>query len=259
MSSANIKKVRKKNKPKTTTSGGQLSTARRIALPRYAADGMLRNIELFFSLSDRELHEIREHIVLRDFRKNQLILREEETSDYMYIIIRGKVKISRFGKAGKETILSMHGEGDFFGELSLIDGKTAPASVVAVENSAVAIISKGHFFSLLYTQRKVLENLLRILCSRLRESWQKIAMLNFSDASQRLKMLLNILAETYGERTREGTVLHVKLIHQDMADMTGLTRETVTRAIDKLKKNGEIHILESKYIRLNPEFYSIQL
>lgn len=84
-------------------------------------------------------------------------------------------------------------------------------------------------------------------------------MLNFSDASQRLKMLLNILAETYGERTREGTVLHVKLIHQDMADMTGLTRETVTRAIDKLKKNGEIHILESKYIRLNPEFYSIQL
>jgi CRP/FNR family transcriptional regulator len=72
-------------------------------------------------------------------------------------------------------------------------------------------------------------------------------------------MLLSILAETYGERTSEGTVLHVRLIHQDLADMTGLTRETVTRVLDKLKKHGEIATLASKYIRLNAEFYSIQL
>jgi CRP-like cAMP-binding protein len=54
-------------------------------------------------------------------------------------------------------------------------------------------------------------------------------------------------------------VLRVRLIHQDMADMTGLTRETVTRVLDKWKKTGEINILEGKYIRLNPEFHSIQL
>jgi CRP/FNR family transcriptional regulator len=131
--------------------------------------------------------------------------------------------------------------------------------VLAVENSNVAIISKDHFYSLLYTQRKVLENLLKILCSRLREAWQKIEMLNFNDASQRLKMLLNMLSETYGEKTPEGTVLRVRLIHQDMADMTGLTRETVTRVLDKWKKNGEIAILRSKFIRLNDEFHSIEL
>ncbi len=226
---------------------------------KHLENGILRGIALFSSLSDNELHEIRAHVVLRDFKKNQVILREEETSGFMYIIIDGKVKISRSGKEGKETILSMHGAGEFFGELSLIDGKTTPASVVAVEDSTVAIISKEHFHSLLYTQRKVLENLLQILCSRLRESWQKIEMLNFNDAAQRLKMLLNILAETYGEKTAQGTILRVRLIHQDIADMTGLTRETVTRVLDRLKKNKEIETLESKYIRLNPEFYSIQL
>jgi CRP/FNR family transcriptional regulator len=226
---------------------------------KQAGNGILRDIALFSSLSDRELSEIRDHVVMREFKRNQMILGEEETSEFMYIIIRGKVKISRLGREGRETILSMHGTGEFFGELSLIDGKTAPASVVAIEDSMAAIISKKHFHSLLYTQRKVLENLLMILCARLREAWQKIEMLNFNDAAQRLKMLLNILAETYGERTSKGTVLHVRLIHQDLADMTGLTRETVTRVLDKLKKHGEIETLASKYIRLNPEFYSIQL
>jgi CRP/FNR family cyclic AMP-dependent transcriptional regulator len=226
---------------------------------KHTQNGILRGIALFSSLSDRELHEIRSHVIMREFKRNQMILDEEETSEFMYIIINGKVKISRLGREGRETILSMHGSGEFFGELSLIDGKTAPASVVAIEDSTAAIISKNHFHSLLYTQRKVLENLLSILCARLREAWQKIEMLNFNDASQRLKMLLNILADTYGERTSEGTVLHVKLIHQDMADMTGLTRETVTRVLDKMKKQGEIDILATKFIRLNPEFYSIQL
>jgi len=226
---------------------------------KHGGNGILKDVALFASLADRELQQIRTHIVLRDFKKNQTILHEEETSEFMYIIISGKVKISRVGRDGKEAILSMHGSGEFFGELSLIDGRTVPADVLAVENSNVAIISRDHFYTLLYTQRKVLENLLKILCARLREAWQKIEMLNFNDASQRLKMLLNMLSETYGEKTPEGTVLRVRLIHQDIADMTGLTRETVTRVLDKWKKSGEIDILRSKFIRLNDEFNSIEL
>jgi len=258
MHSTALKKTIKKRKRKVEASGDQ-NPALKIAYAKHAENGILRNIALFSSLSNTELHQIREHIILREFKKNQTILGEEETSQFMYIIIRGKVKISRLGKEGKETILSMHGSGEFFGELSLIDGKTTPAGVIAVENSTVAIISKYHFHSLLFTQQKVLENLLQIFCSRLREAWQKIEMMNFNDASQRLKMLLNMLAETYGDKTSDGTVLRVRLIHQDMADMTGLTRETVTRVLDKWKKTGEIKILEGKFIRLNPEFYSIQL
>ena len=258
MRSTAIKKTSKERKQKIGVSSAP-NPALKSALAKYDENGILKNIALFSSLSNTELHQIREHIILREFKKNQIILGEEETSQFMYIIIRGKVKISRLGKEGKETILSIHDAGEFFGELALIDGKTTPAGVVAVENSTVAIISKNHFHSLLFTQQKVLENLLQILCSRLREAWQKIEMMNFSDASQRLKMLLNMLAETYGDKTSEGTVLRVKLIHQDMADMTGLTRETVTRVLDKWKKTGEIKILEGKFIRLNPEFYSIEL
>jgi CRP/FNR family cyclic AMP-dependent transcriptional regulator len=123
----------------------------------------------------------------------------------------------------------------------------------------IAIISRSDFYSLLHSQKKMMENLLEILCSRLRESWKKIQMLNFNDAAQRIKMLLLILSEDYGEKTQSGTTLRIKLIHQNVADMTGLTRETVTRVLDKWKKTGEIRITKDKFIHLNQEFESIQL
>lgn len=220
---------------------------------------ILRHIELFSSLGEKELRQITEHIIQRKYKKNQIILNEEETSEFMYIIIHGKVKIARVGMDGKETILSLHGSGEFFGELSLIDGKTTPATVFALDNSHVAIISKGHFYSLLYTQHKVLENLLKILSSRLRDAWDKIQMLTFHNAADRVKLLLRMLADNLGEETDRGTILTVRLIHQDIADMTGLTRETVTRVLDRYVKNGEINILGNKHILLTPDFDTISL
>jgi CRP/FNR family cyclic AMP-dependent transcriptional regulator len=103
----------------------------------------------------------------------------------------------------------------------------------------------------------VLSNLLKIFCSRIRESIKKIQLLNFNNAAQRVKMLFLLLSETYGERTDKGIVLNIRLIHQDIADMAGLTRETVTRILDKWQRGGEIEILKNRRILLRPEFESI--
>jgi len=222
-----------------------------------AQNGSLLHVELFSSMTTKELDKIRSNFVLKEFKKNQIILREEDTSEYMYIIVKGKVKISRTAREGKEMILSMHGAGEFFGEMSLIDGETVPATVSAMERSLVALISRGDFFVLLYAQNKILHNLLRILCIRLREAWKHVQLLNFNDASHRVKMLFLMLSDGYGEKTADGTTLRIRLIHQDIADMTGLTRETVTRVIDKLKRSGEIRINKNKLVHLNPEFESI--
>ena len=226
---------------------------------KQSAVELLKDVLLFSSLEDNELNQVRKQMVLREYKKNQIILREEQTSEFMYVIISGKVKIYQVSDAGREIILAVHKAGEFFGEMSLIDGKTVPAAVSAVENSLVAVISRYDFYSMLHAHEQVLDNLLRILCSRIRESWRKIQMLNFNDATHRIKMLLLILAEEYGEKTAKGITLRIKLIHQDIADMTGLTRETVTRVLDKLKKSGEMTINKDKLIHLHAEFESIQL
>ncbi len=214
----------------------------------------IKKAQLFSSLTDEEMDEIINKMSVKQFKKNEIILYEEDSNDFMYIILLGKVKVIRTTEDGKEIILAIHKAGSFFGEMSLIDGKTSPASVTATEDSLISIIAKDAFFSILSNQAKVTNNLLRILCERLRTSWDTIQLLNFNNASQRTKMLFLMLSNEHGEKTPEGIVLSIKLTHQDISDMTGLTRETVTRVIDKMQKNKEIVILKNRFIRLSTEF-----
>jgi len=215
----------------------------------------LKKIQLFSSLTADELHKISGKITIKWFRKNETILHEEDTNEFMYMIFSGQVKVIKTTGEGKEIILSMHQSGNFFGEMSLIDGKTIPASVVATEESLISLISKKEFFSMLYAQKKVLENLLSILSSRLRNSWDSIKLLSFNQASQRIRTLFFMLADEYGNKTSGGVILDIQLSHQEISEMTGLTRETVTRVLDKWQKIGEITIHKNKFIRLNPSFH----
>lgn len=217
----------------------------------------INKIALFSSLTSDELIQIQGKFVFKNFSKNEIILHEEHTNEFMYAILDGEAKVVQATDEGKEIIITVHQAGDFFGELSLIDGKTAPAAVIATKDSFIAIISKEDFYSLLLSQSQVLENLLQLFCSRIREYLKKIQILNFNNAAQRIKMLFLMLSETYGEKTEKGTILKIKLIHQDIADMIGLTRETVTRVLDKWQKGGEIKILKDRFILLCPEFESI--
>ena len=214
----------------------------------------LQNIQLFSSLAEHELQQIADKIRIEEFRKNQIVLREEDTNEYMYIILDGQVKVIQATEDGKEILLAIHKTHDFFGEVSLIDGMTAPATVQASEDSFIAFISKKDFFALLSVQHKVLEKLLEILCSRLRDSWKRIYLLNFKHASNRVKTLFLSLSLENGIRTPEGIVINLKLTHQEIADMTGLTRESVTRVLDKLQKDGDIAVLKNKRICLSQKF-----
>jgi CRP/FNR family transcriptional regulator, cyclic AMP receptor protein len=214
----------------------------------------LRMIELFATLTDEELDSINKLLAVKRFKKNEVILYEEDTSKYMYIILNGKVKVVQMTEDGKEILLAIHQAGEFFGEMSFIDGKTSPATIIATEDSIINIISKDEFYATIDTHKKILYNLLYILCSRLRESWEKIQLLNLKNASDRLKILFYMLSNKYGEKTSKGITLNIKLTHQEIAEMTGMARETVTRVLDKWSKEGEISILDNKLIQLKPDF-----
>ena len=214
----------------------------------------LNMIELFASLTDQELDSIAKLLAVKRFKKNEVILHEEDTNKFMYIVLSGRVRVIQITEDGKEILLAIHQAGEFFGEMSFIDGKTSPATIVAADDSVISIISRDEFYSTIYTHKKVLYNLLLILCSRLRESWEKIQLLNLKNASERLKILFYMLSNKYGEKTSKGITLNIKLTHQDMAEMTGMARETVTRVLDKWNKEGEISILGNKLIQLKADF-----
>jgi CRP/FNR family cyclic AMP-dependent transcriptional regulator len=216
--------------------------------------GLLKKIELFSSLTDEELRAISARFIIKKIKKGEVILREEDTNNFMYMILSGKLKIVRTTGDGKEIILAIHNSGQFFGEISLIDGKTSPATVMAAEDSLVIVVSKKDFHDLLISHRKVLYNLLQIMCSRLRDSWDKLKILTLKDPAERIRLLFFMLSFHYGEKTPEGTLLNTQLTHQNMADMTGLSRETVTRILNRWQNSGEITVLGNKLIRFSSEF-----
>ena len=216
--------------------------------------GLLKRIELLASLTDEELRLISARFIMKQVKKNEIILREEDTNNFMYMVLYGKLKVVQATREGKEIILAIHQSGQFFGEISLIDGKTSPATVMAAEDSLIALVSKRDFHDLLASHSKVLYNLLQIMCSRLRDSWDKLKMLTFKNPAERIRLLFLMLSLQPKEKTQEGTVLNVRLTHQDIADMTGLTRETVTRIMNRWQHGGKVTILENRLIRLNPDF-----
>jgi CRP/FNR family transcriptional regulator len=202
---------------------------------------LIRKVPLFSTLSNDEFEQLAHVFVTRAYRKGQIIFLEEETGNYMYLVLSGKVKVSKAGAAGKETILAIHRAGDFFGEMSLLDGKTAPATVSAMEDAKIISISGSDFHKYLLHNEKVLLQIINVLCARLRQVWQTQS-LSSSTADARIRRGIYELAKRHGVRDAHGTIIDLKITHQELAEMVGTSRETVTRVLARLKKQKIIEI-----------------
>jgi CRP/FNR family transcriptional regulator, cyclic AMP receptor protein len=216
---------------------------------------LLRKIPFFACLTDKECSELRQTVEMKRFGKNEVILLEEQTSHYMYLVYSGKVKAVKIGEDGKEHILAIHEKGDFFGEMALLDGKTSPATVIAMEAADIGLMRKGDFEKHVFGHDKVLRAIIALLCSRLREAWSMLRILTSAGAEQRVRAMLGQLGSHYGEDGRDGTLIRTRLTHQDIAHYASVSRETVTRLLDKFTKAGEIEILSQRAILLKPGFF----
>jgi CRP/FNR family cyclic AMP-dependent transcriptional regulator len=213
---------------------------------------LIRKVPLFSTLTDAEFTQLEHVFVTRAYRKGQIIFLEEETGNYMYLVLAGKVKVSKAGSGGKETILAIHRSGDFFGEMSLLDGKTAPATVSAMEDARIISISGSDFHRYLLHNEKVLLQIINVLCSRLRQVWQTQS-LSSSTADARIRRGIYDLAKKHGVRDAHGTIIDLKITHQELAEMVGTSRETVTRVLARLKEQGIIEIAQRRMTLIDAE------
>jgi len=204
----------------------------------------LRNVPIFTDLSDSDLNRIASKMVSRDYEKGQMILLEESTGETFFIMTSGTVKVTRLSDDGREVILALLGESDFFGEMSLLDGEGRSANIVANEDAEVMTLSRRDFLEYLETYPKIAISLLEELAVRLRKSDQQIESLSLSDSEQRIGITLIRLAEERGTIKRGDVTVQNLPYQQDIANMAGTSRETVSRTLKLLedkklvKRNG---------------------
>ncbi len=199
---------------------------------------VLRNIPMFSELDEEALLEIDNLLQKKTYARNNMILMEEEEGDTLFIIKTGSVKITRISDEGREVILSILSESDFFGEMAIFDGESRSANVVALEDSDILLLKRGDFLNLLEKHPRIAITLLEELATRLRKSDKQIEGLSLSDAESRIAMTIIRLAEELGT-IKQGQVIIDKLPFQhDIANMSGTSRETVSRMLKKLEDEG---------------------
>ncbi|CUS80499.1 CRP/FNR family transcriptional regulator, anaerobic regulatory protein [Candidatus Kryptonium thompsonii] len=202
----------------------------------------LRNVSIFEELPERDLARIASLGTRKIFSKGSVILMEDEIGSALFIIIDGKVKVSRLDETGKEVILSILGPGKVFGEMSLLDGMKRSATVSALTDTEVLIIYRDDFLNLLNKHPQIAISLLKELTQRLRKADMQIKSLSLKDAQGRVGCVLIMLADDLGKMYKGHVIVEGLPTQQDLANMAGTSRETVSRILSKFEKMGLIKI-----------------
>lgn len=202
-----------------------------------SAAEILKRVPLFSDLADAELARFADVTREREYPRNSVILFEDDPGDALYIVSAGQVKVVLIGEDGREVILSVLGDGDFFGEMSLIDDEPRSAHVIAMKDSHLLVLRRDDFQQQLQQHPSVALKLLRVLVQRLRRADEKIGSLVLLDVNGRVAQLLLDLAEESG-----GPRITRKLTHHTIAQMIGSSRETVSRAMRELVERGLIDV-----------------
>ena len=198
---------------------------------------ILRKVPLFGQLAPTDLERVVEISRERTYPRNSVILFEDDPGDALYVVAQGQVKVVLIGEDGREVILSVMGEGEFFGEMALVDDEPRSAHVIAMEDSTLLVLRREDFQGLLTQTPGIALALLRELSRRLRRVDEKVGSLVLLDVNGRVAQLLLELADEAGSER-----ITRRLTHHTIAQMIGSSRETVSRTMRELVEKGYIEV-----------------
>jgi CRP-like cAMP-binding protein len=206
----------------------------------------LRAIPLFSRVTESDLEELATHLIERRFPKNATVVEEGLPGDYMYVIREGRAKVTKASEDGREKIMNFLEAGAFFGDMALLGDETRSASVKTLEECVLLALSRRDFIDLLRQSPDLSLAVIEELANRLRETNEQARSLSFQGVEERTRNLFERIARP--EKSGAGRLLTPSLTHQQIADMVGTSRETVTRSIKQLKQSGWLAQEGKRYV-----------
>jgi len=209
----------------------------------------LQKFELFNGLTVTELGEIKSIMQETTYSKNEILFFEGAAANNLYIILTGLVKVFKTDEEGREKTLSLLSNKDFFGEMALLDEGARSASVQAIEETTVFKIARNKFKQLIANHPEISLKIIAALSQRLRNYNQQIKNLTFKQVKGRLLDTLQRLADKHGVKREEGILIKNKITHQELANLVGTTRATITKLLGELVDKDRL-LIKDRYLIL---------
>lgn len=213
------------------------------AVIRMADVDFLTDIDLFADLSEEDRRALAVHATIRSFKKNTIVMTVGDETDYLYVVLAGRLKIYLDDADGREITLRFLGPGDAFGELAVLSEGPRVANVATLEDSRLSAISKADFLECLNHNPGISLSIIRLLVERIREMTEDISTLALLDVYGRVARVL-----TRNAKECDGNLVTEPLTQQDIANMVGASREMVSRILKDLKTGGYIQVKDRRIL-----------
>jgi CRP/FNR family cyclic AMP-dependent transcriptional regulator len=217
------------------------------------ADDVLRRAPLFAALDDEGAAALQAGVTIVELSRAERLFEEGASGNQLYVILDGKIKLTRAAADGRENLLSVLGPGEMFGELSLFDPRPRTASAVAVTDSRLGALAHDDLRSWLTGRPDVALHLLQALAQRLRRANDVMADLVFTDVPGRVAKALLDLAGRFGESQPDGLHVNHDLTQEELAQLVGASRETVNKALADFAARGWLQLSAKSVLLIEPD------
>jgi CRP/FNR family cyclic AMP-dependent transcriptional regulator len=214
---------------------------------------VLRQAPLFSALDDEAASALRASMSEQKIRRGEVLFREGDSGDRLYVVADGKIKLGRTSSDGRENLLAILGPGQMFGELSLFDPGPRSATVTAVTDVSLLVLGHDEMVRWLSGRPEVARGLLSQLAGRLRKANDVVADLVFSDVPGRVAKALLDLSARFGRTADDGVHVHHDLTQEELAQLVGASRETVNKALADFAQRGWLRLEPRSVVLLDVE------
>jgi len=205
-------------------------------------DSNLRDAPLFSALDEQSAIALRSSMSEQSLKKGEVIFQEADLGDQLYLITDGKVKLSHTSNDGRESLFTVLGPGDMFGELSVFDPGPRTSTAIAVTDATVLGLKHDVLRPWLTERSEVAQSLLQALANRLRRNSETMSDLVFADVPGRVAKVLLMLNEKFGAHSQAGRLVAHDLTQEEIAQLVGASRETVNKALADFVTRGWIRL-----------------
>ncbi|MFQ5329815.1 MAG: Crp/Fnr family transcriptional regulator [Thermodesulfobacteriota bacterium] len=204
--------------------------------------------KIFSDLPEEDQNMMASMMTPRNIKKKGFVYSEGDRADTLYILKEGRIKITHLAEDGRELTIEIIEPGDIFGELTLAGEEERETSAEALADSFICAISRKNFEAFLKMRPDLSFTITKWMGSRLRRIENRFENIIFQDVRTRLTSLLSDLAAKYGEDVEGGRKIAIKLSHQELANLIGATRETVTLELNNMKRRGDIEVEGREFV-----------